>query len=263
GDHARGLSNAEGDRGRGGGYGQSLDALELQDVLELGMPAWIGRCLGHGYHETLASSLADANAGANICSLPFACGRVRARPARRAAHGRAGGSCAARLGISAISDGRPSSQPIWRRRPRNSRAAGSDRRERALSLRPQPDVSRAPDFHAGLGVDVCLVVRAGAVRRSRGLVSSPRARGRGSPSSDVWCALPRLSAAGEALDPRSLVTGCRDVFVWSAAEGCSHVNEKMPEHSGCSHLAPLSFLSPSPVAAAALARPKPMWPQPY
>src|SRR5262249_58658519 len=70
------------------------------------------------------------------------------------------------LGISAISDGRPSSQPIGRRRSRTWYAAGSDRGERALSLRPQPDVSRAPDFHAGLGGDVRLVVRAGAVRRA-------------------------------------------------------------------------------------------------
>src|SRR5262249_28550178 len=30
GDHARGLSNAKGDRGRSGGHGQSLDALELR-----------------------------------------------------------------------------------------------------------------------------------------------------------------------------------------------------------------------------------------
>src|SRR5262249_56634915 len=96
----------------------------------------------------------------------------------------------------AVSDGGLSSQPTGRGRSRTWHAARSDRRERALSLRPQPDVSRAPDFHAGLGGDVRLVVRAGAVRRARGLVSSPRARGRGSPASDVWRALPRLSAAG-------------------------------------------------------------------
>src|SRR5262249_56357665 len=110
-----------------------------------------------------------------------------------------------------------SSQPIWRRRSRNRRAAGSDRRERALSLRPQPDISRAPDFHAGLGVDVFLVVRADTVRRSRGLVSSPRARGRGSPSSDVWRALPRLSAAGGTLGPQSLLTGFPALFFSCAA----------------------------------------------
>src|SRR5262245_1480058 len=98
------------------------------------------------------------------------------------------------------------------------------------------------------------MVRAGAVRRARGLVSSPRARGRGPPASDVWRALSRLSAAGEALDPRPLVTGC--------AEGRTHVSEKTPEHSGCSALAPSGFLSPLLVVASALARPKPMWLQP-
>src|SRR5262249_36732522 len=101
-----------------------------------------------------------------------------------------------------------------------------------------------------------------AVRRPRDLVSSPRARGRGSPSSDVWRALPRLSAAGEALGPRALLTGYPGVFVLGAAEGCTPVNEKTPGHSRCSAPAPLSFLPPSPVAAAALGRPAPMWPQP-
>src|SRR5262249_44704676 len=152
-------------------------------------------------------------------------------------------------------DGRPSSQPIWWRRSWTRHAARSDRGERALSLRPQPDVSRAPDFHAGFGVDVRLVVRAGAVRRARGLVSSPRARGRGSPARDVWRALPRLSAAGGALGFGPLLSGC--------AEGCTHVSEKTPGHSACLALAPSSFLSPLLVVASALARPKPTWPQPH
>src|SRR5262249_43787426 len=38
GDRARGLSNAEGDRGRGGRHGQSLEALELRDALEVRKP---------------------------------------------------------------------------------------------------------------------------------------------------------------------------------------------------------------------------------
>src|SRR6516165_12041091 len=111
------------------------------------------------------------------------------------------------LGISAISAGRAFAHSTRRRRSRPWRAAGSDRGGRALSLRAQPDVSPAPDFHAGLGVDVRLVVCADPVRRSRALVSPPCARGRNAPAGNVWSGLPRLSAAGEALDPRSVVNG--------------------------------------------------------
>src|SRR5262249_52588268 len=142
-------------------------------------------------------------------SLPVVGGRVRARAAARTATHRAGGLCAARLGIFAISAGRAFAHSIRRRRSGIGRAAGSDRGGRTLSLRAQPDVSRAPDFHAGLGVGGRFVVCAAPVRRSRALVSPPCARGRNAPAGKVWGGLPRLSAAGETLDPGSAVNGCR------------------------------------------------------
>src|SRR5262249_62146800 len=77
---------------------------------------------------------------------------------------------------AAISSALALSRSTMRQRSRTWRATGSDRGRRALSLRAQPDVSRAPDFHARLGVDVRLVVCADPVRRARALVSPPCAR---------------------------------------------------------------------------------------